>query len=336
VGRPKDQERLSDQEPQVLHGPRDEEWTGSIPGPGRRVRENEQNAHSRRKTVVTMEVKQSDWAKFWHVSTSFGDIELLHARYVTQTFSKHAHDRFAIGVIERGALGFQYRREKWVAPAGSVNLANPGEPHTGYAEDSAWIYRMLYLDTRLLQQATAEITGRTGDIPFFRHGVLHDTHLARAVRHLHISLREANLPQLEQESLVLRVLKHLIVRYAVDRPIPHQPSSDPDAVRRVREYIDSHYAENPSTQDLARIANFSPYHFIHLFHDVMGLPPHAYLTQVRVVRAKDLLSQGWPISQVALETGFVDQSHLTRQFKRMMGVTPGQYRNSIQDQGALR
>lgn len=283
-----------------------------------------------------MKARQSDWAKFWRVSTSFGDIELLHARYVTQTFSKHAHDRFAIGVIERGALGFQYRREKWVAPAGSVNLAIPGEPHDGHAEDGAWMYRMLYLDARLLQQATAEITGRIGYIPSFRHGVIHDSHLAGEIHQLHVSLRETSLAQLEQEALVLHVLQHLIARYADEHPAPRSPSSDPDAVRRVREYIDSHYAENPSTQDLARIANFSPYHFIHLFHDEMGLPPHAYLTQVRVVRAKELLSQGWPISQVALETGFVDQSHLTRQFKRMMGVTPGQYRKSIQDPGALR
>lgn len=59
-----------------------------------------------------MREKPSDWARFWRVSTSFGDIELLHARYVTQTFSKHAHDRFAIGVIERGALGFQYKKRE--------------------------------------------------------------------------------------------------------------------------------------------------------------------------------------------------------------------------------
>ena len=64
------------------------------------------------------------------------------------------------------------------------------------------------------------------------------------------------------------------------------------------------------------------------------MPPHAFQTQVRVARAKALLLRGWPISQAAAHTGFADQSHLTRHFKRLVGVTPGQYRQgskNVQD-----
>ena len=68
-----------------------------------------------------------------------------------------------------------------------------------------------------------------------------------------------------------------------------------------------------------------------VFHDEVGLPPHAYLTQVRVNRARRLLSQGWPITEVAFEVGFVDQSHLNKRFKRITGMTPGQYRKNVQD-----
>ncbi|CAA9481240.1 MAG: Transcriptional regulator, AraC family [uncultured Rubrobacteraceae bacterium] len=55
------------------------------------------------------------------------------------------------------------------------------------------------------------------------------------------------------------------------------------------------------------------------------MPPHAYQTQARLDRARSLLLRGWPPARVARETGFADQSHLTRRFKRLVGVTPGRY-----------
>jgi AraC-like DNA-binding protein len=63
----------------------------------------------------------------------------------------------------------------------------------------------------------------------------------------------------------------------------------------------------------------------HFFTKQVGLPPHVYLNQVRVNRAKQLLADGQPIALVAYETGFADQSHLTRHFKRLFGLTLGQY-----------
>ncbi len=64
---------------------------------------------------------------------------------------------------------------------------------------------------------------------------------------------------------------------------------------------------------------------LRVFCKQVGLPPHAYLVQTRVARAKVLLSMRLPIAQVAADTGFTDQSHLNRHFKRIVGVTPRQY-----------
>ncbi|HYM70106.1 MAG TPA: helix-turn-helix transcriptional regulator, partial [bacterium] len=66
-------------------------------------------------------------------------------------------------------------------------------------------------------------------------------------------------------------------------------------------------------------------HLCRTFHREVGLPPHAYQTQVRVERARSLLRNGVPIAEAAAAVGFYDQAHLTRQFKRVIGVTPGQY-----------
>ncbi len=93
--------------------------------------------------------------KLWRVP-KLGNLELMHAAYLTQTFARHTHEGFAVGVIESGALGFDYRGESLIASPGTINLANPDEAHTGHAAaESGWTYRMFYLDAVLLEQAAA-------------------------------------------------------------------------------------------------------------------------------------------------------------------------------------
>jgi len=76
---------------------------------------------------------------------------------------------------------------------------------------------------------------------------------------------------------------------------------------------------------LARHAGISAFHLCRVFRQTVGMTPHAYQTQVRVRHARSLLRAGLPITTVAAQTGFYDQAHLTRHFKRIVGLTPGRY-----------
>jgi AraC-like DNA-binding protein len=110
-------------------------------------------------------------------------------------------------------------------------------------------------------------------------------------------------------------------------------------IKIAREYLEANYTENVSLRQLAFVSNISPFHLLRTFHDVVGLPPFEYQTQLRISQAKKLLRDGWSIADVAAETGFADQSHLTRHFKRVVGVTPGKYlpdRNNIQNSARRR
>jgi AraC-like DNA-binding protein len=278
-------------------------------------------------------MRSQEQAVFWR-APEFGDLELLRASYRTHTFVRHAHDGFAIGVIERGAETFEYRRQWFVAPAGSVVVINPGEMHTGQAATpQGWSYRMLYPDAALLLQAASEVGGHTRDVPFFPSPVIDDPPLAQLMLQLHATLEQPSAT-LEQQSRFVWTLAHLIARHADDRPRVLPAGKEHHAVQRVRAYLEAHYAHNVSLDQLAALINVSPFHLVHVFRDAIGLPPHAYLTQVRLRHAKRLLAAGLPIVQVAAETGFTDQSHLTRHFKHLVGVTPGQYaqrRKNVQD-----
>ena len=101
----------------------------------------------------------------------------------------------------------------------------------------------------------------------------------------------------------------------------------PRALRRVREFIDTHLEENISIQVLADIAGLSMFHFARAFKQSEGMTPHEYLVHCRVRRAKDLLTDSiLPLSEIALAAGFSDQSHLARRFREHVGITPSSYR----------
>ncbi|HEY9645506.1 MAG TPA: AraC family transcriptional regulator, partial [Chroococcidiopsis sp.] len=94
----------------------------------------------------------------------------------------------------------------------------------------------------------------------------------------------------------------------------------------VRAYLEAHYAEPVSIDHLATLAGLSPYYLIRSFRQQVGLSPHSYQLQWQLRQAKRSLHSPAPLSDIAIATGFYDQSHLNRHFKRAFGITPGQYR----------
>ncbi|MGK5112250.1 MULTISPECIES: helix-turn-helix domain-containing protein [unclassified Geodermatophilus] len=98
--------------------------------------------------------------------------------------------------------------------------------------------------------------------------------------------------------------------------------------RAVRDYVHDHLAETVSLDDLAAVARLSRFHFARKFRATIGTTPHAFVLQQRVERARTLLERtGTPIPDIAASCGFADQPHLTREFKKRVGVTPGRYRS---------
>jgi len=94
-------------------------------------------------------------------------------------------------------------------------------------------------------------------------------------------------------------------------------------LKRVIEYIHANLDQNLTLAELSFIANMSPYHFARTFKQATGMAPHQYVLHTRIERAKSLLLQGkLSIAEVAMRVGFFDQSHFTRYFKRIVGVTP--------------
>ncbi|MGG6295638.1 helix-turn-helix domain-containing protein [Leptolyngbya sp. AN02str] len=129
------------------------------------------------------------------------------------------------------------------------------------------------------------------------------------------------------DSLKTALAIHLLRHYCVTRPklFSHAHGLPPATLALVREYIHTHLHQTLKLDEIAAIAQISPYHFLRLFKQSMGITPHQYVLQCRLNQAKHLLQHSnLSIVEIATQTGFCDQSHLTRHFKRIIGVTPKQ------------
>lgn len=272
-----------------------------------------------------MQVKEQ--RKFWHNPQL--DVSLLHAFHVDYAYPRHSHDHYVVCLIERGVQSFTHKGTKYVTPPSGLILINPGVVHTGEAATTqGFRMRSLYPTTAHMQSAVYQLTGRHQAVPFFKDVRVDDPAATRSVFALHSALTNHVNP-LECEARFITTLAHLIKRYAEIRLDEPSPGNERRAVKQVRRYIEAHFSERISLNDLAELVAFSPYYLLRVFRIEVGMPPHAYLQDVRIRRAQRLIELGKPLADVAFEVGYSSQSHLTRRFKQIVGLTPGQYAHQI-------
>lgn len=259
-------------------------------------------------------------------------LDLLTARIGRRHYAPHIHDEYAIGVTVAGLETMRYRGEKIYSGAGSVVVIEPGEAHTeGPALPEGFAYRCLYPDAELLSAAMSVRGGASR--PHFREAIIDDRELGEALRLAHRALRLGDDP-LEGESRLLSVLGALVVRHAGSAPEMASGSRRAD-VERIARAVTARLSDElltpPTLAEIATEQGLSRYQLLRAFRDGVGMPPYAWLAQYRVMRARMLLDAGHRPAEVAALVGFADQAHLTRWFRRVLGVTPGAYRNSVQD-----
>jgi AraC-like DNA-binding protein len=263
-------------------------------------------------------------ARYWQHAAVDG-VDLLRARYVTHRYGRHAHETYTFGLIEAGVEEFEYAGRLFHATAGAVALLDPDVVHTGQAATPAgWSYRVLYPEVRVVTDVAAEL-GWPAGTPRFPQTVLYDERTAALLRSAHQAAEYGD--RLASSTLLRAALADLLRAHAAggpaDDPGPARPA--PAAVRAVRDLLHERLADPPALAELAAMTGLSQFALLRAFRAATGLPPHAYLNQQRVRRARQLLDDGVQAADVAAQVGFADQAHLTRHFKRVVGVPPAAY-----------
>ena len=261
---------------------------------------------------------------FWRSPLCPG-VELRQASYRRQTFHRHSHPTYSLGVVVRGVTEFVYRGQRQRAQAGDLVLIAPDEVHDcNPFGDEPLAYWMFYLD--------AAVLGAPAQACFDR-AVYRDP----ALFALWLSQAQGLRAWCETENAALAQAWRQELEALWRRTWQAWPSCAPKAadqpepapwLRQVRRQLRADLTQPLALQELSARVGISPSHLSRRFGAEVGLPPHRYQLQLRIDAAKAKLAAGEPIAQVAADLGFSDQSHFTRLFTRIVGATPAQYQKS--------
>jgi len=257
------------------------------------------------------------------------DIELSIEAYdfkgIMQKFPNHFHDYYVIGFIEEGRRHLSCKNKKYVIGTGDLVLFCPGESHTCKPiDDKTLDYRCINIKEDVMRKVVFEITERDY-LPRFTENVLFHSELVSSLRELHLMIIEET-KDFKKEELFLFIIEQLITEYSDIVPEATIQETNME-IRTVCDFLEDNYMNNITLNELSNLTGLSRYYLIHSFTKEKGISPYNYLQTIRIGKAKELLEQGVAPIEVAMKTGFTDQSHFTNFFKKFIGLTPRQYMN---------
>jgi AraC-like DNA-binding protein len=266
--------------------------------------------------------------RFQYISSrnQLAQVMVLDAMMSDFSYTRHAHEEYSLGVTLKGRQDFFCHNAFYKSPTGGVLFFNPDDVHDGHSGIAESLeYVMIYIhpdELRPLFQALGYDAShllrlRTPliDDPILRYQIL-------ALRHL---LNHENHSVIEFETCLFRIARSMVNRAGYREGKTTRRSRKDTLMLRAKDFIIANLAEDLSIDDIARAVSMSKFHFIRLFSQQFSITPHQYVLNCRINFARKALQVGLPSSQVALESGFSDSSHLNRYFKRIYGMTPKQY-----------
>ena len=255
-------------------------------------------------------------------------LELFRGLSVTRFVSRHVHELFCLTILDAGVRICETKKGRDYLTPGDIFISNYGEVHSGSVPQGyTYSCRSLRFDPTLLGSLISDLQNRCPDSFYFAKPLLNDRELYQKILLFHDTASRQSFT-LDNEYRLLDVLSHLYTHHASTRIGAPQPGGETAPIRRVREYLQAYFAENVSIEKLSVIAALSPFHLCRVFEKEVGVPPHVYQLDIRLIRAAEMLSHGKRIADVATETGFFDQSHFHKAFQRKFGITPKRYMQS--------
>lgn len=250
-------------------------------------------------------------------------LEVYRFTGIAQPFPDHFHEYYVLGLMESGQRTLSCKGTEYAIQPGDVLLFNPGDSHACTQSDGGTLdYRGINIPEKTMRSLAGEITGKP-ELPCFSQPVIHDAEAVCCLRSFH-QLVMVGSREFEKEERLLLLLSILFRQYS--QPYPADTAACREDIQRACEFMEAHYAQRISLDQLCRCAGLNKSALLRAFTVTKGVTPYCYLESVRIREARKLLEQGVMPAEAALRTGFSDQSHFTNYFRRFIGLSPGVYR----------
>ncbi|MFM2483267.1 helix-turn-helix domain-containing protein [Celerinatantimonas sp. YJH-8] len=258
-------------------------------------------------------------------STQFPWIELRVARHCSACYEAHTHDEFSFGLIDQGTAHYRNRNHLHHIHPGQIVTINPTDVHACNPHSDLWSYRMIFINTLQMGEMQRQIFNRMSmDYRPFDSDFTTNPKLRNHFPALFSAL-QAKENSLEAESHLFDFIENCFIQQSSSE-LPAISSANLAIIRD--QLLDDITHIHPLSQ-LAQQVNMSSYQLLRAFKKQFGLPPHAYVMDEKIKRAKSLLKSGNSVAEIALDLGFSDQAHFQRQFKRKLAVTPKFYQSQF-------
>ena len=255
----------------------------------------------------------------WRPETLLGSA-LIKGDFTDHEFAPHEHEVWAIGWIVDGANNFRRERGRFVAPAGSLCVVNPGEVHTGGGKHMA--YWCLMPSPQLVQLAFPQ--NAQGAL-CTSTAVVQSPLALRAAQRM-FRLDPTGVDALTHQAAAVQLLRVVLGQNETRAGSDSTAQGSRPLLSRAIGYLQDNLDRQVSLAELSDICDASAFQVCREFTARIGLSPGAFVRSRRVAQAQALISRGSELGGVAASCGFADQAHMTRVFRSVLGCTPAQWR----------
>ncbi len=222
-------------------------------------------------------------------------------------------ESYAVARVESGRSEWWSRGKLWRSDPGSLQLQQPGDVHRDVSRDGPLTFQIITFPAHVVES----VTGKVRVHPQLAAG----DERGAAFQRLHAAV-QAGADRLALEIAVAEAI-------AAFATVGDARCEHTRPVRRAIELLRERLGDPVTLDDLAAHASVDRFHLCRAFRAQVGMPPHAYLTRLRIMRAKELLAAGVKPRDIAPQVGLHDQSQLNRHFRRIVGTTPGAYARAV-------
>lgn len=258
------------------------------------------------------------------MSPLLNNILFENVKHSNDSFTKHYHDTYTIGLTYKGVLKTYNANQSFDSYEYSIRINNPGEVHAGKSLD--WSHVNFYPTIELMSDLYEQIFFEK-KIPCFQRHIVDNKTLFFKLHNFFNSYFKKD-DDILIESYLIEALSSLILSSTIYTKNYKQIFEDKKIIKNTYEFINDSIDTNFTLESLALNVNLSKYHFLRLFKKEFGLTPHAFIVNERLNRANSLIQNGVSISQASIEVGFNDQSHFSRNFKKYFGYTPSYFQKN--------
>lgn len=240
-----------------------------------------------------------------------------------QVFSirKHSHKEISIGIIETGSTDATIKDFEFSLKTNDLILIPPDTIHLCVPDmKNEYYFKLIYIDKKWVEEVLK----------------INPENITPAVKQLSVKEKEETnrfFKAFETEKDILKLetyciifLENLLNKIFYLKGKKVLTKTDPEKITKIKEYLDENYTANISLDELSDLSGLNKYHLLRMFKKKYKITPHAYITNLRFIKAKKLLKNRKELADISAECGFFDQSHFIKTFKQYFGITPDKYR----------